>query len=581
MKRVFCTVLAAAFTLAGVADLDLNGSWQFRFDEGRPITEVTGPAFDATGLMVVPGCFDAMPRTFMKRGTAMYRRTFRLDEAKPAAWLVVDGIGLYGRFWIDGREIGVDDLPYSRVELPVGALAAGVHTLVAAVDNRFDWSYQKLVRPYYDFHLWGGFYRGVSLTFDNRRLFVRTRDYATGTVEIEAVNFAEKDFATTLVFDDANEVAATFRNGRARVAVPSFRLWSPEEPNLHTVAAKGVRARFGIRTIEAKEGGLYLNGRRIFLKGANRHEQQLQLGASTPEGLMLIDLQNLKAMGGNFLRGAHYPQSQRFLDLCDEMGVLVWEESLGWGNGQTYTFKRTDGNNELVDPQFIAKQIEQTALMVRNSFNHPSVIIFAFLNECRSDSVECKALVDRLIATIKAEDSGRLVTFACNLIAKDICNENTDIVAFNTYPGTINGHPGVHGELVEKIHNMPGYGIDWAVRHFQAKHPGKTLIISEMGTSALYGARDPSAPADTENFQAEYDGIVAEAVWNNPGLAGISFWQYFDTRTCGRECAGDGRKHLAMSWAGLFDANRRPKLAVQTLADWYTNKTPANLKDVK
>ena len=72
---------------------------------------------------------------------------------------------------------------------------------------------------------------------------------------------------------------------------------------------------------------------------------------------MLTDIQNLKAMGGNFFRGAHYPQSQRFLDLCDEHGVLVWEESLGWGNGQTYTFKRIDGNNELTDPGFFARQL--------------------------------------------------------------------------------------------------------------------------------------------------------------------------------------------------------------------------------
>lgn len=564
------------------AALSLNGSWDFRFDEGKSFMEAGGPAFVATDTILVPGCFDAMPKWFMKRGTGLYRKSFTLEADVDKAWLVIDGMGLYGKFWLDGRDIGVDDLPYSKVELATGPLAAGEHELVAAVDNRFDWSYNKLVRPYYDFHFWGGFYHGVSLSFDNRRLFVRTRDYKTGRVELEAVNFAEKDFDATLVFDGENEVKASFRNARAAVGVPDFKLWTPERPNLHRVAlreGKGrvVSARFGIRTLEAHDGGIYLNGERVFLKGANRHDQQLLEGAATPEAAMLVDLQNLKAMGGNFFRGAHYPQSQRFLDLCDEMGVMVWEESLGWGNGQGYTYKRTDGNNELVDPLFVAKQVEQTRLMVRNSFNHPSVIIFSFLNECNSTTKECKALVDKLIDTIHAENSGRFVTFACNMISQDICLEKADIVAFNTYPGTINGYPGSHEEFVDKIHNMEGHGIDWSVKHFQKRYPGKTIIISEIGAAALYGWHDPSSPVDTEDFQNEHNGIVAEAVWNNPGVAGIAFWQYFDTRTCGRECRGDSKKHMAMSWAGLFDFNRRPKRVVKTLTDWFKNQTPANM----
>ena len=572
-------MLTAPFALAGAlcaSALDLNGTWEFRFDDGRAITAVAGPTFEPTGRMVVPGCFDAMPDTFMKRGTAMYRRTFTLENDVGNAWLVIDGMGLYGKFWVDGREIGVDDLPYSRVELATGPLAAGAHTLVAAVDNRFDWSYQKLAQPFYDFHFWGGFYHGVSLAFDNRKLFVRTRDYKTGTVEIEAVNFAARDFDAALVFDGKNEVRAAFKNGRATVKVPDFKLWSPDAPNLHTVAHAGVVARFGIRTVEARNGGFYLNGARIFLKGANRHDQQMQLGASTPEGFMLTDIQNLKKMGGNFFRGAHYPQAQRFLDLCDEMGVLVWEESLGWGNGQSYT--QSGKQNDLTDPGFVAKQLEQTKLMVRNSFNHPSVIIFAFLNECDSTKPECKKLVDQLIATIREEDSGRLVSFACNRTRGDLCHANTDFVAFNTYPGTINGYPGMHDELKQKIHDMEGFGVDWLAKYLGERYPGKTIFISEMGGAGRYGSRDPSCPVDTEDFQAEHNALVAEAAWGNPAIAGIAFWQFFDTRTCGRECLHNGKKHQATSWAGQFSSDRKPKLAVGVLTDWFKNHVPANMR---
>ena len=581
------------FALLLASALSLDGSWEFAFREGRPCHEAIEPEFVATDRIPVPGCFDAMPKWYMKRGTGLYRRTFTLDRPLESSWLVVDGLGLYGRFFVDGREIGTDDLPWSRVELEVGALSAGTHTVFAAVDNRFDWSYQKLVRTYYDFHCWGGFFRGVSLVSDNRRLFVRTRDYRTGEVEVEVANEVKvggEGERRKLVFDGKNEVEVVFKDGKATVKVPDFKLWSPEHPNLHEVevadsrasltsgqeSASPLKARFGIRTIEAKDRGLYLNGERIFLKGANRHDQQLQLGAATPEGYMLIDIQNLKAMGGNFFRGAHYPQSQRFLDLCDENGVMVWEESLGWGNGQEYT--RQNDVNELTDPDFIEKQVRQTRLMVRNSFNHPSVIIFAFLNEFASDTPEGKPIADKLIETIKAEDSGRLVTFACNRIVGDLCNENTDIISINTYPGTIYSPPGLHEELRDKLHNQEGSGVDWVTRYFREKYPEKTMIISEMGASGIYGQHDLSAATNSEEFQCEHNGLVAEAVYANPDLAGLAFWQFFDTRTCWRDCGRDGKKNLSFSSAGQFTWWRQPKAVVTVLADWFRNRTPANLK---
>lgn len=571
-------------SLVLAAAMSLNGSWEFRFEEGRSCLQVDAASFKATDSMTVPGCFDAMPKWFMKRGTGLYRRTFTLDKSVENAWLVIDGLGLYGRFWVDGREIGTDDLPWSKVRLPIGALSAGEHTVVAAVDNRYDWSYQKLARTYYDFHMWGGFFHGVSVDFDSRSLRIRTRDYRTGEIEIEAVEFATDDFDAELLFDGKNAVKTQFRKGRATVKVPSFRLWSPDAPNLHTVSVKtslnGVveqsAARFGIRTVETRNRGIYLNGNRIFIKGANRHEQHLPVGAATPEGVMLRDIQNLKAMGGNFFRGAHYPQSQRFLDLCDENGVMVWEESLGWGNGQRYTIQ--NGINELKDQDFIRKQIEQTRLMVRNSFNHPSVIIFAFMNELDSAQEAAKALTDQLIETIRKEDSGRLITFACNRIAEDICHENTDIVAFNTYPGTINGYPGGHEELKDKIFNMKGHGIHWAAAHFRKKYPNKAIMVSEIGVAGTYGELDPSAPFRSEDFQDEHNRIVAEAVYSSEDIAGLAYWQFFDTRTTGRDCMNDGKKPYAMSHAGLFNWCRQPKRTVGEITKWFRDAVPANMK---
>ena len=572
--RHVTAMIGAAFCAAGTmvhaAVLDLNGSWEFRFEEGKAPAQTAGAAFAATDRMAVPGCYDMMPQWLCKRGTGLYRRTFTLDRAVDSAWLVVDGMGLVGHFQIDGRDLGTHPYPYARLELETGPLAAGTHTLFAALDNRFDWETLHLARPYYDFYLFGGFYHGVSLRFDNRTLFVRTRDYRAGTVEIEAVNFKDADFDATLVFDGTNAVQAAFRNARATVRVPHFRLWSPESPNLHTVAlahgaATPVAVRFGIREIKAEDRRLWLNGRPLYLKGANRHESHPQFGAATPEALMVEDIQNLKALGGNFFRGCHYQQAQRFLDYCDEMGVLVWEESLGWGNG-SHGGKMS--SYELTNETFIAEQLIETREMVRTSFNHPSVIIFAFMNEFASGSKPGKALADKLIAAIRAEDSGRLVTYACCQNGSDIANANTDLVAFNTYPGWIGSDAGDPANLRRLIKE----DVDKVVSRFRRLYPHKPIIVAEMGTCGVYGHHDPAGAQWTEEFEAEYVGDVLDVVFAHPEITGMTIWQFTDARSYHRGGATIRTKPFAQNLAGLYDGFRRPKAVVPVVKAKFAQK---------
>ena len=156
--------------------LDLNGSWEFALAEGKTLETAGGPDFAATDRMSVPGCWDMLPKWLCKRGTGLYRRTFTLAEPVENAWIVVDGMGLRAQFAVDGKPVGgVQPFPWAQLEIPTGPLAAGSHTLFAALDNVLEWSTQKLALPYYDFYLYGGFYHGVKMVFDNRKLFVRTR----------------------------------------------------------------------------------------------------------------------------------------------------------------------------------------------------------------------------------------------------------------------------------------------------------------------------------------------------------------------------------------------------------------------
>lgn len=79
--------------------------------------------------MCVPGAFDCSPAYYCKRGIALYRTDFTLEQNAPDALLKLGGLGLRARFWIDGREIGFTNLPYSGVEFKTGKLTAGKHTL--------------------------------------------------------------------------------------------------------------------------------------------------------------------------------------------------------------------------------------------------------------------------------------------------------------------------------------------------------------------------------------------------------------------------------------------------------------------
>ena len=132
-------------------------------------------------------------------------------------------------------------------------------------------------------------------------------------------------------------VSSPVENNRAVIdlEVPDFKTWSPEHPNLHTVtvtfAGDAVVERFGIRTVATRGQEILINGNPVRLLGVNRHESHPELGPVQPDHLALDDLRMLRELGCNFVRCVHYQQNAAFLDLCDQMGFLVWEESLGWG----------------------------------------------------------------------------------------------------------------------------------------------------------------------------------------------------------------------------------------------------------
>ena len=125
--------------------------------------------------------------------------------------------------------------------------------------------------------------------------------------------------------------------------------------------------RAGLRTVKASGRHILLNGKPTKLHGYNRHDLYPQLGPSLPVSVYDQDLELLQhRLQGNFIRGSHYPQDPRFLDRCDETGVLVWAETLAWGNYASV----------LTKPAFLDAEVATANAMLDRDANHPSIILW-------------------------------------------------------------------------------------------------------------------------------------------------------------------------------------------------------------
>ena len=582
MKTVLLSSVMALPLLAcaDLAKMSLDGTWDFSFVRGveLPAAKVD---FAATDKIVVPGCFDMMPKWYAQRGLAHYRRTFTLEKPVLNAFLKVKGFGLQAKFFLDGKEVATSRLAYSTLELELGALSADAHTLVAALDNNLTGDLDLVYKPNYDFYLAGGFFHGVELKLQYEpveldRVVVRTRDYKTGTVELtlEAKGELPADLTADVSFDGAKAVPVAFKDRKATLQVPNFKLWSPASPNLHTVTVQAIlpsptptqdssspcTTRFGIRQIAAHDKAFWLNGEKIWLKGVNRHESHPEFGYATSKPTMYRDIQLMKSIGCNYVRGSHYPQCADFLDLCDELGLMVWEESLGWNNWK-----------DLKNEAFIRDQILQTQMMVRESINHPSIIISAYLNEFASDREEGRALSDKLIDAIRAEDTGHLIGFASSHGWEDICNDKTDFIAFNQYPawhGQI-GRASTPESLAAVIKEQLDNNIGYLRKRFGEDKP---LMISETGCYSLYGNHDPMGAQWSEEFQSEYLEHFLKYCTTSPEMGGFTVWQFCDARTFFRGGSDIRTKPMGYNMAGLFDRHRNAKVAAGTVKKYYAEK---------
>ena len=543
--------------------VDLRGVWDFAFLGNVEPDEVEPAAIAFTDCMAVPGCFDATPAYAGKRGLAAYRTRVLLPTAGRRR-LILDGIHDWCRIFANGRAIADHSSGFTRFSVDV-VLAEGPTEIVVLADNRFDYQRCPLHLDYFDWYNYGGIARGVELHrlgdvwLD--ALEVATQDYAARklsvTIRYGATSQAQAPLSITFDGAEALSERVGLNQGTGEITrtlqFPGAPLWTPDEPNLHLLYVRlgddDMRERIGLRQVWTEGRKLMLNGKPIRLQGVNRHESHPQFGHGLPDALLVADAQIIRDLGCNFVRGSHYPQDARWLDLCDEMGFLVWSEVLGWQHTAEH----------LNDPHFMQVQLLNLEEMVAAARNHASVIMYGILNESHSHDPACRTGYQTLLGRLRQLDPTRLLTYATCFPEGDLCLDLVDVVAVNTYPGWYHHTP------VE----IPSV-LDDLARMIDAKgFADKPLMIGEIGAAALWGWRDWHAGRYSEQYQADVlDRALKHLLDESGRWCGVAVWQFCDVRSTESLALALGRPR-GFNNKGLVDEYRRPKMAYDVVKRHY------------
>lgn len=387
----------------------LDSSWEFRKGPTDGIWEVWRAEDDVLWRPAsLPHCFNASdacdPDQPYFRGQGWYRT--RIDPVNPfpggRTVLHFQGAGQTTSLWVGSELVGVhkggyDEFVFDITEAiqklpPVQKQGVPIAVLC---DNSPD--LDRVPSDLSDFCLYGGLYRHVSLAYlpsvapqavhilptvaldgsatvsVKAKLYNPTNCTSPCSISLEVTGPSGESVysatQTVSVWDGFQQLASF------RVAQPE--LWSPESPCLYhcriTVSGpagqSSLEERFGIRHYEFVEHGPFkLNGKRVLLRGTQRHADHSDVAAAMSDDLLRQEMKLIREMGANFIRLGHYQQDRLVLELCDELGLMVWEEVPWCRSGVGSDAFRQNAKDML-------------SHMIEQHYNHPSIILWGLGNE--------------------------------------------------------------------------------------------------------------------------------------------------------------------------------------------------------
>ena len=535
--------------------------------ECAPVWRLTAP--DEGGLprpepVIVPGVWESHPALRKYRGRGVYEQEI---AAGGNVRIALGGVSFRAKVYLDDALLAEHYGAYTGFDALIRGLPTGKHTLRVEADNRFD-ADSALHIPN-DYYAYGGISRPVTVeelgSAYITRLHAVPRKTAGGwTVDVRVAvrNLEDRPFRGEICLSVAGEKtkADVLLSGQdtaecaLSLACGAAAPWSPEHPALYEISAvlceNGVPVddlidRIGFREIRAEGRQILLNGQPLRLMGFNRHEEYGSFGLSAPLQAMMQDIHLMKDLGANCIRTCHYPNDPRFLDLCDETGMLVWEES----------HVRGFTEDRMRHPRFMEQLRQSTAEMVEQHFNHPSIFIWGSLNECADDTEYGAACYREIFALLRQLDPSRPVTAALLERPGGRVYGDMDVISLNIYPQWYLNVP-VQDCLNRKLLEAARGGGD-----------GKPVIVSEIGAGAIYGFHDPlgetkwSEERQCRILKDQIRGVLAETE-----VTGVFLWQFADVRVADEWFAARPKTY---NNKGLLDEYRRPKMAYRTVRELF------------
>lgn len=577
LTLIACSILFAAITLnteAKRAETSINDSWDFRM-----------PGDTVWQKINIPHTYnlDAYNKREYYKGKALYRRNLHLDTKAPGKkyYLKFDAASKGAQISINGSIAGDHAGGYSSFIIDATPfIKEGNNTIEVTVDN----GRQDIAPIWADFTFWGGIYRDVWLVntpdihftmtdHGSEGIFISTPtvNEKEGTVKViakvenDSPKTANLEVVTTIYDPEGKELQTISRRQKVKPgATADFsllsrpiekpQLWSPESPTLYTTKTvlkdlnsievldeKSINTAFRWFSFDGDKG-FSLNGKPYKLRGVNRHQDQWPVGIALPDEAHRRDIGLMKDIGCNFIRIAHYPQDDALLEACDKLGLLVWEEI-----PIVNTVYDTPGFNDNCETNLVE--------MIRQHYNHPSVILWGYMNEIllctpgpgKKEWPEFRdrivSLAQRLEKRLKEEDPWRNSAMAFNMtnLYNEIGLNLEDVAGWNLYQGWYSG----------KLEDFDAFCEDQHKRY-----PDHPFIISEWGAGSdhrIHSLNPRQFDFDIE-YQQKYIEHYLPFIEKKDWIAGCSYWNFIDFNVAERQ-----ESMPRVNNKGLFYNDRTPK----------------------
>lgn len=453
---------------------------------------------------------------------ATYQKTFDVAEDinNRVIKLVFDGFMLKARIYLNGQDLGEYVSGWVKVEIDVSEyIKQKDNKLVVVLDSKED----KDIPPFgyaVDYLTFSGIYREVSIEVHPKtyleNIFVKSK--IDGSVQVEYNIVGEGKVSHKLMFKDQ----VILESDKDEFKLDNPKLWDLDNPHLYTLVTKitskdgeeEYQTKFGFREAIFKPNGFFLNGKKIKLVGLNRHQGYPFVGYAMPKSMQEDDANILKyKLGVNIVRQSHYPQSEHFLNRCDEIGLLTINEIPGWQH---------IGQSEKWRNQYCSF-IEKFVIMQRN---HPS-------------------LIGHGVRIDESQDDHDLYLKGNEIAHKlDPTRQTLGVRNFK------------NSELLEDIYAYNDFSCD-SIKHGlispkKVKTQGKPYLVTEY-----MGHMDPVKQTSDERIKVEVALRHAKVIDDNfkyDNICGAIGWCAFDYHTHVDFGSGD---HICPH--GAYDLYRNPK----------------------